>query len=162
MKNKLLIILKKIFQYSKDQYNYRIRYLTTLVRFQKNPGEKEKPITIYTLEMFGKFIDKAANEFEKTLFMTFFYSGIRVGELRALRWTDINFEKITINIERQVTSKVRMNRNIIMTSKSESSIREIIIPTVLNEQLKKWKTSRMELGGFKNKWNVFGDYSFVT
>jgi len=161
-KNKLLLRLKSIFDYADQQYGYRNRYLYTLTNFKKQPGEFESSVTIYNEEMFNKFIEAANNDLEKTIFMTFYYSGIRISELRALKWIDIDFKNMTIKIQRQVTSKLPGQGDTIITPKSESSIRTIYIPKLLNEQLKKWKQNRMQYKSFEVDWNVFGDYTFIS
>ncbi len=112
--------------------------------------------------MFDKFISFAENEFERTLFMTFFYTGARVSEIRALEWNDIDFDSGLVKIRRQVTSKVSGEPNKIITPKSESSNRGIFVPTLLIDQLKIWKNDRMRYKSFNSNWRVFGDYSFVS
>ena len=112
--------------------------------------------------MFDKFISFAENEFERTLFMTFFYTGARVSEIRALEWNDNDFDSGLVKIRRQVTSKVSGEPNKIITPKSESSNRDIFVPTLLIDQLKIWKNDRMRYKSFNSNWRVFGDYSFVS
>lgn len=161
-KNKLLLRLKSIFYYADQQYNYRNRYLYTLTNFKKQPGEFVSTVTIYNVDMFNKFLEAAKNDFEKTVFLTLYYSGTRISELRALKWIDIDFKHMTIKVQRQVTNKIPGQGDTIITPKSESSIRTIYVPKVLIEQLKNWKENRMKHKSFAADWNVFGDYTFVS
>lgn len=65
--------------------------------------------------------------------MIMLYAGLRIGEVLALEWNDIDFEKRTINV-----SKARIvfkNRPIIKSPKTKAGIRIIPIPEILFEVL---------------------------
>ena len=70
-------------------------------------------------------------------------TGIRIGELCALKWENINLEERKIyikkTIERVYIKKEKKTKIIIDTPKSNSSIREIPINNKLYEILKKMK-----------------------
>ena len=87
--------------------------------------------------------DASAHNLGKMLCM---YTGIRIGELCALRWEDISFEKGTITIK-STMQRVKDNSGggskttiMIGTPKSQSSVREIPVPefliTILKEHAK--------------------------
>lgn len=72
------------------------------------------------------------------------YTGMRLGEVCALRWTDINWEKGTIAVRRTVQRVARMRpengsktRLMIGMPKSTQSQRVLPLPAFLLEQLKK-------------------------
>ncbi len=63
-------------------------------------------------------------------------TGMRIGEICALKWSDFNFEKRTITVSRTIQRIKNQDKNtatkIILTSpKSKTSIREIPIPDFL-------------------------------
>jgi len=74
------------------------------------------------------------------------YTGIRLGELCALQWSDINFSEGTLSITKTLqrikdtdpssTAKTKM---VIDTPKSKKSIREIPLPAYLLCLLKQWE-----------------------
>lgn len=161
-KNKILTRLKAIFDYSYDQYNFKIRYINTLPSFTNKNVLKKDEVIVYDLETFNKFISKAENTLEKTLFYTLFYTGLRIGELRGLTWNDVFLDNNYISINKQVTSKIPGKGPTVITPKSESSNREVQIPNILVDILNDWYIERSKINGFKNKWNVFGDYSFIS
>ena len=71
-------------------------------------------------------------------------TGLRIGELCALQWKDIDLEKriLTVNktIQRvQVNESTARTKLVITSPKSASSIREIPIPECLIEQLKQFE-----------------------
>lgn len=73
------------------------------------------------------------------------YTGIRIGELCALKWGDIDIEKGIISIERTVQRIQSFNGDtatqlVFMTPKSSTSVRTIPIPDFLLHFLKKRKS----------------------
>ena len=67
------------------------------------------------------------------------YSGMRIGEICALRWRDIDFENKSIKVTHTV-QRIYVNKNdtkIILTSpKTKKSIREIPLAKILYENLR--------------------------
>ena len=161
-KNKLLTRLKGIFQYAEDQYNFRFRFINLFPIFKKKHDEVKRKNVIYTEEMFKQFISYADNTLEKTIFYTLFYTGLRIGEFRALTWNDINFKDNSITINKQVTSKIPGEGPTLTTPKSSSSMRVVQIPNLLVDVLKEWYNERSLKGSFNKSWNVFGDTSFIS
>ncbi len=70
------------------------------------------------------------------------YTGIRIGELLALTWEDIDLKRQTINISKTVYSISRNNQTITYTDtpKTESSNRIIALPKCLISIFKELKT----------------------
>ncbi len=70
-----------------------------------------------------------------------FYTGLRIGELCALRWSDIDFEKNTLTVRRTVQRISTGNSTSLHvdTPKSRSSQRSIPIPDFLMELLRKFR-----------------------
>lgn len=100
------------------------------------PSEKVKVVHALQLE---DFQDIAANLYrldvrQRTLLGLMMYTGMRRGEVLGLRWEDIDWEKKTINVTRNVT--LAQNTPIITTTKSENGIRTIPITSALETILK--------------------------
>ena len=78
------------------------------------------------------------------------YTGIRIGELCALRWQDISFEQGMITVERTLqrvqdfTGSGSKTRIEVGAPKSPSSVRNIPIPKFLSEIIRKHATNRHE------------------
>lgn len=71
------------------------------------------------------------------------YAGLRIGEICALKWEDINFEQSTISINKTVQRLKSENEQhktklYILEPKSTSSIRSVIIPEFLKDYLSKY------------------------
>lgn len=121
--------------------------LTKLGNF-KDPYNFDKPdekMRYYTAEQFKKFIAAAGNHMKSlndhgyyTFFMIAFYTGMRKGEINALRWCDIKDN--VIHITRSVNQKIKGKEYEFTPPKNVSSVRKLQIPaslmTVLKEQKK--------------------------
>ena len=72
------------------------------------------------------------------------YTGMRIGELCALRWNDINLKEQTIRINKTIqripdNAGEAKTKILISTPKTPSSIREIPIPSFLNIYFKTYR-----------------------
>ncbi|MDE6088385.1 MAG: site-specific integrase, partial [Oscillospiraceae bacterium] len=72
------------------------------------------------------------------------YTGLRVGEVCALRWSDIDFEKSILTVSRtvqriQFKEERHLTKLMIGTPKSQTSLRSIPIPSFLMHMLKQMK-----------------------
>ena len=78
------------------------------------------------------------------------YTGIRVGELCALRWQDISFEQNIITVKSTLQRVKNLNsagsktKITLSPPKSPSSVRQIPIPEFLSSIIKKYATGRHE------------------
>lgn len=111
----------------------------------------EKPqdkIQYYTAEQFKKFIAVALEEAQKTnnykyyvFFNIAFYTGMRKGEINALKWDDI--EGDTINVKRSISQKIKGVPITETPPKNKSSYRSLKMPqnliVILNEQMTRQK-----------------------
>ncbi len=87
-------------------------------------------------------------EIQKIGVLLSLFMGIRLGEICALQWKDVNFSEETIhiyktmqrlkNMDSQPASKTRI---VIDAPKSQKSIREIPVPSFLMELLREYKTN---------------------
>ena len=99
----------------------------------KRPKKRKSRIFPFTLDEVHTLIKNEEGWFKNYLKIAFF-TGMRPGELIALRWEDIDFDAKTINI------RLSMRRGELTDTKTENSIRDIdmldIVETALKEQQK--------------------------
>lgn len=86
-------------------------------------------------------------EIQKIGILLSLFMGIRLGEICALQWEDVNFSDETIHIGKTMQRLKNLDKNaknktkiVIDTPKSQKSIRDIPIPSFLLELLKKHKS----------------------
>ena len=118
--------------------------------------DKEKPneenSNFWELSEFQQFIQTVDNEFYNLLFTFLFYTGLRIGELEALQWSDFKDGQIGI-------SKSRNNLGKITSPKNKNSYRTINLPRPLSERLEKRYKDQKQIDGFSSDFYIFGSYS---
>jgi len=114
----------------------------------KFPKQAKKSVDFLTSAE-QKRIEQAAKERENgddyIAIMLCLYTGIRIGELCALRWSDVIFERKSLQIN-QTIQRIRSDGETkteitFLTPKSATSAREIPLPEFLFKMLRDWKRS---------------------
>ncbi|MDP0506074.1 MAG: tyrosine-type recombinase/integrase [Fusobacterium sp. JB019] len=72
----------------------------------------------------------------KVIYDILFYTGIRVGELLALTLNDFNFETKVMSVTKTY-AKLKGGKDLIQEPKIPKSRREIVIPGILCDEVKK-------------------------
>ncbi len=105
---------------------------------KENKKQKQKPFTLDEIDL----ILNNTNKVYKNFFGISFFTGMRSGEILALKWEDIDFSSETISINKNVSN------GFIDTPKTYSSIRDIEMLDKAKEFLK----SQQLLTGLKNSY----------
>ena len=155
--------------------NYCIKYygldknIAQLVGNFKDNSFKEDKIHIWTIDNFNKYINKINSDdiVHKCVIEFLYLTGVRLGEVSALKFSDIDFVNNSVRINKNMTRYIDKNGNrIITTPKSKSSIRTLCINNfIINEinLLKKYYIE--EYGYFDDNMYLFGGIkpiSFTT
>lgn len=112
-----------------------------------------KKVNFWTLEEYQKFISKVDDIVYYTLFDFLYYSGLRLGEVRALNWNDLkdNYINVDKNLIRSSINECKFN-----TPKTNSSIRSVELDDYVLNNLKKLKEYYQNFIGFSDDWFIFG------
>jgi len=111
-------------------------------------SDKENEYKAIPPEMRMKFISKInTHPFLKPLCMTAMFAGLRIGELLALRWENIDFENKILSVRHGVTEvpifdesgNIISRKTVVGDTKTACSVRDIPIPDILVEALQDWK-----------------------
>lgn len=154
-KNKIYKLLCELVNYSELYYNTTTNVLKLGGKFVDN-NEKKKEMLFFTEEEFEKFVSVIKEHLWISVFETLFYCGFRQGELQALNWNDIDFNKNIIDINKTLTTKIKGKPYSIYPPKTLSSYRKIPMTKNIRENLTKLKEMYSQLEGFNNDWFVFG------
>ena len=95
------------------------------------------------LSLFLKTVKEKGSDKDYPIFMLLAYTGMRVGELCALKWKDIDFDEGTVNITKTYynpTSNAKKYK--LLPPKTKTSKRKISIDEVVLEELKKYKVGQ--------------------
>ena len=126
-------------------------------------------MSFYTPEEFKKFIEiakrqaiekqkKEKNMYEWNFYVFFniaYYTGLRKGEIHALRWNDIDNDYLSV--KHSITQKLKGKTDVETPPKNKSSIRTLQIPLPLVKILKEHKKGQMQLPNFSEDNRVLGD-----
>ena len=128
----------------------------------KDANISKAEMDFYTADEFAKFItvakDKAltSDGYEWNYYVFFniaFYTGMRKGEIHALRWNDIDGD--IVHVTKSITQKLK-GGDTETPPKNKSSIRDIELPEPLIKILTEHKQRCEVLPGFSDKWHICG------
>ncbi len=103
----------------------------------KLPPKKSREMKVLTQNEVIRFLNRAKEEGYYELFLLELGTGIRRGEILALKWGDLNFTTGELRIERQVN--VFNGEQVISVPKTKASIRTVILPPSLLQILSEYK-----------------------
>lgn len=165
VKRKVKYLLEEFFDYAIEQ---------KLIQYNPVASVKLKTIEKKDLEKLPKkykaikpenrqvFLDALVeNPFLMSLCLVGYYSGLRIGEILALRWKDVDFENKTINIEHAISIDIEfdeqgkiVSRKTILTEPKTGTSKAIVpMPDILSEILLKWKNEQ-NIKGKELKRNI--------
>lgn len=98
------------------------------------------------------YTDLEENPIARAAIITMFYTGLRVGELTALTWADIDLDKGEISVTK--TKQVVGGKTIISTPKTPKSERTIQIPPFLVKLLTEYRASFYDHGAEDAAFNI--------
>lgn len=130
------------------------------------PRKNEQEIIPLTIEELQKVIKVSENTKMYPLLMTEIYTGMRKGELLALRWDNIDFEAKCIHVRRNLCrvqsnepGNIRKSKFVLMEPKTKRSIRVIPVTDGLLKILKQHKIRQNEVK-MKNR-DIYVDNNMV-
>lgn len=173
-KEKLSSSMKKnIFGEFRALMNYAVKMeyipknpLTVVGNF-RNPYENKKEMDFYTPEEFKKYIQAAKKQAELSeqstgsiyewnfyvFFNIAFYTGMRKGEINALKWSDIDDN--IIHVRRSIAQKLK-GEDRETPPKNKSSVRDLQMPlpliNILNEHQKRYQS----INGYSDNLRICG------
>lgn len=128
-----------------DVFNYAVKYFG----LPKNPciesvGKQKRDadsIDFWTLDEYRSFISHASAIEYRIIYELLFYTGMRIGELRALTLSDIDFDRNTIRIDKTLPR----GTDEATTPKTLNSVRTISVPSEIMADLKEYTTRIYDL-----------------
>ena len=159
--NKIDNILKNIFDYAIKNYDLKSNPVQMYGRFiekKENVNDNNK-IKYISYNDFNKFISVIDDLTWKTFFIFLYYTGLRLGEVQALTWKDIDFTNKQIIVNK--TLSVKTSEVFKITSTKNNKNRIVKMSKTLIEALKEYKSKMKEYIDFSEKWFVFGGVRFL-
>lgn len=139
--NCAITVLKLAFEYANTYEITQNNPMLRIKRIKINQIKKAEAFTRKEQIKLEKYLDEL-NNYEYFGYLLDLYTGIRLGELLALTWKDINLKTgiMTINKTQYVSKKNDGTwKDTISTPKTLKSYREIPLPTFLKDKLIEYK-----------------------
>ena len=156
-KNDILKFLKAIQNYGSKYHNFNFSSVYNKMTNFTNPNEMPKEMEFYTYDEFKQFIKCETDLKYKCLFETLYYCGLRNGEMRGITWDDIDFNKQTIRVNKQIPTRYTSKSWKFTSPKTKSSIRTLPLAEALFNDLKELYNNVSQHSNFKSTWFVFGE-----
>ena len=139
----LIIVLKNM-----TRYAARVHRCVNPIADVELPKKEKHELDLYNKNEQNRLKSALLTNMDLTKLgiMIALYTGVRIGELCGLKWSDIDLNAKTIRIERtvqriRVSGKASRTELIVSTPKSNTSMRTIPIPEFLVRMLKAFKPS---------------------
>ena len=137
----IVILLKSVMKFAVNHYNIRNRIAEVVLpkrkRAEVNLLSKSQQIRLQ------KYLSANPNLTSLGIALSLF-TGLRIGELCALKWSDIDLSKRTISVTKTI-QRIRVTggtKLMITEPKSNSSVREIPIPDCMIPLIKRYTASK--------------------
>lgn len=128
---KNLIFIAKVYLNFLIKYNLDSSINPGLLYIYKREFIEPKQFDYYTIEEFSLFIGSIADSRYKLLFTLLFDYGLRIGELRGIKHSDIDLTNKKLFIKRAINNKTGSKGQKITSVKTQSSIRDYpLLPSI--------------------------------
>lgn len=137
---------------------------------ETNPVDKvsylpleNKKVDFWEIQEFKKVMSVLSDssiqiKHRKLVFELLFYTGLRIGELEALSWDNVNFEKNQITVEKTLIY-VNKDNWYFSTPKTKNAYRTIGIGKVLSKKLYEWSQLQKMIGKFEYVIQLDGTFT---
>lgn len=162
--NKIIGYFQEILEYARINYEFDIKIAYKL---QKNRIMRQVNKTndskwnFWTLEEYKSFINSVDNDLDKLMYNFMYFTGLRIGEITALKWENINFENKTVSIFNNLT-KIENGGFGITDTKTVNSERIVDLNDNLLFLLKIHYNNEKNIYGFNNEMFVFGNIKHIS
>ncbi|MGV3085081.1 site-specific integrase [Enterococcus dispar] len=147
--NNLIMITSQVFQYAINTRMLTMNPMDGVIRpkRQMDIDQEEYSAPYYSQTQLSNFltiVKTNCDEMVYLMFRTLAFTGLRKGELHALRWKDIDFSRGTLSVK-QTLATTEGWKLIFQTPKTRKSIRELSLDDETLRLIRQWKLHQKEL-----------------
>ena len=99
--NKYLAVLHGVFVWAQRRYRLRSNPVANV---ERRPRTKRGNIDVFSREEVLALVRAAASQQDGTVYLTAAFAGLRLGELLALRWRDVDFANSAVHVRQSFTN----------------------------------------------------------
>lgn len=162
--NQYYVVFKEIFSFANRKYELNYNPVELSGRFKRRNDEvieTKNKLRYIVYEEYCKLINVIHEDLYHCFFLTLYFTGMREGELQALNWNDIDFNRKVIIVNKTLSTRTKQGRYKITATKNCLN-REITMSKILCNELKRYKNIVMQYEDFKEDWFVFGNGDFLS
>lgn len=147
--NTIIHYMKELFTYIEDYHGIICKYAKRILPIHYDrevfedeedfEGKREKERVVYSFDQCVELIRTMDEPMVKTILVVLVFLGLRSGEVRGLKWKDIDFEKNRLTVHRTVCSQLQLGRPRASSPKTKTSLRMMYLPKVVRQSLEEWK-----------------------
>ncbi|MEW4354443.1 tyrosine-type recombinase/integrase [Streptococcus pneumoniae] len=133
-------IIQRIFKYAYIMEIIPKNPMEKVIKPRKKRDSHPKTTSFYTKDELKQFFDCLQEENNPqylTIFRIMAFTGLRIGEVLALKWSDIDFIQGNLTVNRGIIRTTK--GQVIDTPKTKGSIRTLSLDYSTIEQLKQWQ-----------------------
>ncbi len=163
--NSIIGYFKEIMSYAKDNYNYDSKILPKIQKYRIDntyANKREAEWNFWTYEEFNSFISVVDDQLYYKIFSFLYFTGLRMGEMIALSWNDVDFKNKTINVDKNFTNKLGTGNYAILDPKTENSIRIVDLDDDLLNLLKNHYLNESKIYHFSKEMFLFGNIKPIS
>lgn len=157
--NQYYVVFKEIFSFANRKYELNYNPVELSGRFKRKNDEvieNKNKLRYITYDEYNKFISVIDNDLWHCFFTTLYFTGMRKGEILALRWNDVDFDRNILIIDKNISFNTETGKYKITSTKTSVN-REITMSNILIQELAKYHQIVKQYSDYNDNWFVFGN-----
>lgn len=157
--NQYYVVFKEIFNFANRKYELNYNPVELSGRFKRKNDEvieNKNKLRYITYDEYNKFISVIDNDLWHCFFTTLYFTGMRKGEILALRWNDVDFDRNILIIDKNISFNTETGKYKITSTKTSVN-REITMSNILIQELAKYHQIVKQYSDYDDNWFVFGN-----
>lgn len=158
--DKCFYVLSKIFKFALSKNIIKVNPMEEVQRIKRPNEFKEEKENYWTESEFEEFIKYVDAPLYFHMFLFLYCTGCRRGEVIAMQWKDIDFNKNTFRVNKTC---YQANGGYTLTPpKTKTSNRVRGMGKVLSNELKQWHKKQKRIYGYNDSYFIFGADKPIT
>lgn len=146
--NNLIMITSQIFQYAINVRMLTSNPMTGIIRPKRqiDIDQEDYAAPYYSQTQLSNFLKLVKDNYPEQIYLMFrilAFTGLRKGELQALRWKDIDFSRHTLSVKQTLATGEGW-KLVFQTPKTRKSIRELSLDDETLKMIRHWKIRQKE------------------